>query len=352
MNAIYILTTVIFTANTLHAGVLAKIFSPLLCSWLFPDSNWKENERFNPSTDRFKLMLSITFFSAILLLYYAYKNAQIKSLTIHYILLIILIILSVFFIYFNKYKIWSKSNRIVPSKKNKTDLTLNGIQETLNNHANTINQNSETINSIENNYTRTNREFENKILTINDTTKKNHELLTKTKKVKVDIENLKNEITTINNKHLRTKESFKIETTEIYRNTKEIKNDIEQIKKTVINKKKSVTEKENRKYESYFKSKKLFQDTEIILKENNFYTNKNNLKAVRLSILTYKLQKLKIININRYNKYYCMAAEKQFGIEKLDPGMLSDILNSLEDGSAIPKHNKILKGFAYLDKLV
>ena len=352
MNSIIFLLVLLISVSLLHLAFLTRTYVRFSIPLLLPEANNIDFPRFNPATDRLRTVISLAFFFSPLILFIAYKNLPVENITIDIITLVILFSLTCFLLYINKYKIWSKSFRTVPNKKSETDLILNSIEGTLNNHANFISLNRKKINSIDNNYTRTNREFENKISTINDEVKKNHVLLTsKTKKAEVDIEHLKNEITTIDNKHLRTKEYFKIQTTKISRTTKEIKKDIEEVKKTIINKKESVEEKESKSLESYFKSKKLFQNTETILKENNFYANKNNLTAVKLSILTYKLQKLKIININKRNKYFCKALEKQFGIKKLDPGILSNILNSFENRSAIPKHNDLLKEFVYLDKL-
>lgn len=311
MYTIYILTLVLFLVNILHAGVLSKIFEPLICSWLLPDLNWKENERFNPSTDRFKLMLSITFFSAILLLFHTYKNAQIKDLTIHYIFISLLIMLSVFIIYFNKYKIWSKLDRTVPNKKNKTDLALNSIQNTLNNLANTISLNNKQMNYFD------------------------KELL-----------NTKSSLNQEVNKTLKLQDDFEI----INGKQKKINAKVEQIQKEITLKRKHNEEKQNKSYESYFESQTLFQNTETLLKENNFYANKKNLTGVKLSILTYKLDKLKVIKISKKNTHFCKALEKQFGV-KVDEGLLSRITKSLRDHSAIPKHNDILKEFVYLDKL-
>jgi len=270
MNSIIFLLVLFISVTLLHLAFLTKTYVQFSIPWLLPDFDNSNYPKFNPSTDRFRTMLTIALFTSPLILFEAYKNLAIENITIDTIVLILLFSLTCFLLYANKYMIWSKSFRTISRNKNKTELKIISIEETLSNHANAINQNNYTLNC------------------------------------------LNSEIT---------------------------------------NKRKSVEEKENKSLESYFKSNILFQKTETALIENNFFTNKNNLTAVKLSILTYKLQKLKIININKRNKYFCQTLEKHFGVKKIDPGMLSSILNSLEDGSAIPKHYDLLKEFVYLDKL-
>lgn len=117
MEAIPSLLLLLLIVSVLHVAIFVynglKFFIPNNS----PGNSQLNYNQFHPANNIGRVGLSVTFLLGPLLILWAYRSFPILNETIDIIVLGILIALTVFFSYFNHYKIWSESFRTVPNPK-------------------------------------------------------------------------------------------------------------------------------------------------------------------------------------------------------------------------------------------
>lgn len=268
---IFLLALLTFV-TLLHLHFLVKKYIRFSVHWLLPQNNNINCPKFNSSTDRLRTVFSLLFFFTPLIVFNEYNQLPYQNKIFHVIILTILIGSTCLLLYINKHKIWSKSFRTIPKKKNKIDLLINFIEGRL-----------DTINLNE---------------VISETESK-----------------------------------------------------VDNVKSIVDSKIKTTNKEEIKSFESFFIHTGIYKKTIKALEENKFFEKPSKIKPTNLSILVAKLIDLKLVKPNIKQKNLCKALEKYFKIEKVDPSILSRILNNFKDNTVSVAHQDTYDSFLYLNKL-
>ena len=325
MNSIIILFVLLILVTLFHLAFLVKTFVQFSFHWLLLEPNNIKYPKFNPSTDRLRTLITLLLFFSPLFIFKAYRNLAIENITINITVLVILTSITCLSLYTNKYKIWSKSFRTSPNKFKKDNLIIS-IEKKIGNLKNSVNQNNVLIITNE-------RKINNLKYSINQSKKQ----ITDNERSLVNLRKNKNQIS--------EKVSY------INKDILKIESNVEQLNSNILSKQQKIKKKENKSFKEYFKSDELFQATIAALEENNFFNNKSEITPTNVSILVAMLKDLDFIKIRRDQKYLCIALEKYFKIDKVDPSILSNTLKDFRDESTSSEHQYIYERYKYLDKL-
>lgn len=327
MYIIIFLLAFLTLVTLLHLHFLVRTYIRFSVHWLLPQSDNTNYPKFNSSTDRLRTVFSFLFFFITLLVFNEYKKLPFENKIFHITILTILLGSTCLLLYINKYKVWSESFRTIPMKKNKIDLLINFIEGRFNIINNSIYCNRVAI-------TGNKRVLKNLKFLVNQNRDSYSGVCVKFEKIKKSTNQNSEKVSHLNEVLSETESK------------------VDHVKSILDSKLKTTNKKESKSFESYFKTRELYKKTKIALEENNFYDKRSEITATKLSILAAKLKDLGVIHINNNQKYLCTALSQEFGINKIDASILSRILNSFKDNSAVNAHMNIFKSYDYLDKLI
>jgi|GEM_PF-6203683 len=343
---IFLLALLTFV-TLLHLHFLIKTYIRFSVHWLIPQNNNINCPKFNSSTDRLRTVFSLLFFFTPLILFNEYNQLPYQNKIFHIIILTILIGSTCLLLYINKHKIWSKSFRTIPKKKNKIDLLINFIEGRLDTINNSIHHNRVAI-------TGNKRALKNLTISANQN--------------KVFASNVEMRLNKLRNYLVQNrlfiagnKENYGILKNCMSQNNKyvshlnevlfETESKVDHVKSIVDSKLKTTNKEEIKSFESFFIPTGIYKKTIKALEENKFF-EKSEITATKLTILAAKLRDLGIIYFYNKQNYLCTTMAKEFDVENIDEGYFSVIQKSFTNNSASEAHKKIFKDLSYLDKLI
>ena len=131
---------------------------------------------------------------------------------------------------------------------------------------------------------------------------------------------------------------------------RDLEKDLEQILYLIFrqNESEEIIEKvEIKKFNSFFKSLKQYQQLIKLLQDNNFFSEKRNPKPIELNILLLKIEKLNLLK-HEYNQYELVDSARCF-FKVTKKGSLSRLKTSYNDGSMTDSNTERFEQLHYLD---
>ncbi|EKF54689.1 hypothetical protein I215_11479 [Galbibacter marinus] len=275
MDSTFILLSVLTAVTFVHMPLAIMPAIKATIPFFIPTCK-NEYSDFDHGNNMFRVIGSLAFLIFPIFIFRLYKSLAIESELTHNLIIGLFICLTLYLIYFNRKKLWVKSFRTVKNPKISLDKKFLLSEKR-------ISENREDINLLQ------------------DKSIKTNFLFNKTSNAL----NLK-----ING------------TTGLVKNIEKNLNKIGDAEKKKI---KAKVELENKCFKDYFKSQKTFEKLNSLLITNDFYDENNKTTATQVAILMYKLETLNVIIKGKKDSYYCQASAKYFHLNRIDPGMYSNI---------------------------
>ena len=337
MTPILFLTTLLFIATIVHADIFSKALANILSIWLLPQPEESKYSNCHPANNRMRLFLSILiFWTPVLIFILSEPQSIIINEIMSQTILIFLIASTIILIYFNHSYIWSDDFRTVvnPMVYLKKSLKRNNQKQ----------RNSEKEMSV------IKEELTDKIYHTEEITKKiESKVITNSAAIleqsslieakfilnRVYIKSLDEKLINTNTSIDRTNNNFKLKITETNELVKNINNNIFTLRCAEKKKLKNKIELENKPFKDYFRNQETFEKLNYLLLAKGFKAT-----PTKICILIYKLVTLDVIIQNKKDKYYCQASARFFNLEKVDPGMYSNIKGTIQTSNRADNQNE------------